>query len=126
MQIRRRHPNPPVNVERLRYQVKVPDAEPRHILEEIVWHKEREIDKLREQLPLLELRKQVRDLPPPRDFLAALQSGKTHPALIAEVKKASPSKGVIRQDFETVEIALAYELVGASCLSVLNYEKLFK
>lgn len=126
MQIRRRHPNPPVNVEHLRYQVKVPDAEPRHILEEIVWHKEREIDKLREQLPLLELRKQVRDLSAPRDFLAALQSGKTHPALIAEVKKASPSKGVIRQDFEPVAIALAYERGGASCLSVLTDEKFFQ
>ena len=126
MQIRRRHPNPPVNVESLRYQVKVPDGEPQHILEEIVWHKEREIDKLRQQLPLLELRKQVRDLPPPRDFLTALKLGKTCPALIAEVKKASPSKGLIREDFDPVAIALAYERGGASCLSVLTDEKFFQ
>lgn len=126
MQIRRRHPNPPVNVESLRYQAKVPDGDPQHILEEIVWHKEREIDKLREQLPLIELRKQVRDLPPPRDFLAALKQGKTSPALIAEVKKASPSKGVIRQDFDPVAIAIAYERGGSTCLSVLTDEKFFQ
>jgi indole-3-glycerol phosphate synthase len=126
MQIRRRHPNPPVKVDTLRYQVKVPDGAPNHILEEIVWHKEREVDQLRQKVPLLELRKQVRDLPPPRDFLAALRQGKTHPALIAEVKKASPSKGVIRQDFAADAIALAYERGGASCLSVLTDEKFFQ
>ncbi|AFY78840.1 Indole-3-glycerol phosphate synthase [Pleurocapsa sp. PCC 7327] len=126
MQIRRRPPNPAVEVESLRYTIKVPDGDPRHILEEIVWHKEKEVDRLRERLPLLELRKQVQDLPPPYDFLAALKQGKTQPALIAEVKKASPSKGVIREDFDPVEIALAYQQGGASCLSVLTDEKFFQ
>jgi indole-3-glycerol phosphate synthase len=126
MQIRRRHPNPPVNVDSLCYQVKVPDGAPQHLLEEIVWHKEREVAQLREKVSLLELRQQVRDLPPPRDFLAALNSGKTCPALIAEVKKASPSKGVIREDFAADAIALAYERGGASCLSVLTDEKFFQ
>jgi indole-3-glycerol phosphate synthase len=126
MQIRRRPPNPTVEVESLRYTVKVPDGDPQHILEEIVWHKEKEVDRLRERLPLLELRKQVRDLPPPYDFLAALKPGKMQPALIAEVKKASPSKGVIREDFDPVEIALAYQQGGASCLSVLTDEKFFQ
>lgn len=86
--IRRRHPNPAVAVDTLSYQVKVPDAEPQHILEEIVWHKETEVERLRERLPLLELRKKARDIPAPRDFLAALKNGKTQPALIAEVKKS--------------------------------------
>lgn len=126
MQIRRRSPNPAVEVDILRYQVPVPDAEPRHILEEIVWHKEKEVDRLRERLPLLELRKQVRDLPPPKDFLAAITQGKTQPALIAEVKKASPSKGVIREDFDPVVIAQAYAKGGASCLSVLTDAKFFQ
>ncbi|MBF2020609.1 MAG: indole-3-glycerol phosphate synthase TrpC [Hydrococcus sp. C42_A2020_068] len=126
MQIRRRPPNPAVEVESLRYTIKVPDGDRRHILEEIVWHKEKEVDRLRERLPLLELRKQVKDLPPPYDFLAALKQGKTQPALIAEVKKASPSKGVIREDFDPVEIALAYQQGGASCLSVLTDEKFFQ
>lgn len=126
MQIRRRPPNPPVNVENLQYKVNVPNAEPKHILEEIVWYKEREVDSLREKLPLLELQKQVLTLPPTLDFLAALKSGKTQPALIAEVKKASPSKGVIREDFDPVKIAKTYEENGASCLSVLTDEKFFK
>lgn len=126
MQIRRKQPNPSVEVETLRYTVKVPDEKPQHILEEIVWYKEKEVDRLRDRVSLLELRKQVRDLPPPRDFLGALKQGKTQPALIAEVKKASPSKGVIRPDFDPVEIALAYQQGGASCLSVLTDEKFFQ
>ena len=47
MQIRRRHPNPSVSITSLRYEVKVPDAEPRHILEKIVWQKETEVDQMR-------------------------------------------------------------------------------
>jgi indole-3-glycerol phosphate synthase len=126
MQIRRRPPNPSVEVVNLRYTVKVQDQEPKHILEEIVWYKEKEVDRLRDRTPLLELRKQVQDLPPPRDFLGAIKQGKTQPALIAEVKKASPSKGIIRSDFDPVAIALAYEQGGASCLSVLTDKKFFQ
>lgn len=125
MPIRRRPPNPPVDIIHLRYQVNVPDAKPRHILEEIVWHKEKEVDQLRERLPLLELRKQVQEAPPVRDFAGALQQGKTQPALIAEVKKASPSKGVIRENFNPVQIAKAYSQGGATCLSVLTDAKFF-
>jgi indole-3-glycerol phosphate synthase len=126
MQIRRKHPNPAVNVDILRYTVKVPEAQPQNILEEIVWQKEIEVDKLRERLPLLELRKKIADTAPPLDFLAALNQGKTQPALIAEVKKASPSKGVIREDFDPVEIARTYEQGGATCLSVLTDSKFFQ
>ncbi|MBD2246857.1 indole-3-glycerol phosphate synthase TrpC [Nostoc sp. FACHB-888] len=126
MQIRRRSPNPAIDVSILRYQAIVPDAAPNHILEEIVWQKEVEYDQMREKLPLQELRKQVLAAPPTRDFVAALRQGKTKPALIAEVKKASPSKGILREDFDPVAIALSYQQGGASCLSVLTDVKFFQ
>jgi indole-3-glycerol phosphate synthase len=97
-----------------------------NILEEIVWHKETEVEQLREKTPLAELQKQALSAPPTRDFVAALQQGKTAPALIAEVKKASPSKGVLREDFDPVAIALSYQQGGASCISVLTDEKFFQ
>ncbi|MBW4661332.1 MAG: indole-3-glycerol phosphate synthase TrpC [Drouetiella hepatica Uher 2000/2452] len=126
MEIRRRSPNRAIAVEYLRYQANVPDAKPRHILEEIVWQKEVEVDQMRERQPLADLQKQVQDAPPTRDFVAALRQGKTQPALIAEVKKASPSKGVIRADFDAVAIAQSYAQAGAACISVLTDVKFFQ
>ncbi|MBW4626201.1 MAG: indole-3-glycerol phosphate synthase TrpC [Brasilonema octagenarum HA4186-MV1] len=125
MQIRRCRPSPPIAVSTVRYQVATPDAQPNNILEEIVWHKEKEVERMREKLSLQELQRQVVEAPLSRDFVAALQQGKTKPALIAEVKKASPSKGILREDFHPVEIALKYQKAGASCISVLTDEKFF-
>jgi indole-3-glycerol phosphate synthase len=126
MKIRRRPPSSSVNVGPLEYQIVVPDSQPEHILEEIVWYKEREIPPMRDKMPLDKLKKRVEIMAPPLDFLGALKQGKTRPALIAEVKKASPSKGVIRADFDAVEIAKAYQRGGASCLSVLTDSKFFQ
>ena len=126
MQIRRINPNPQVDTGEVVYQSNIPNSQPQHILEEIVWHKETEVAKMRDRLSLLELRQQVETVSPPLDFLSALRQGKTNPALIAEVKKASPSKGVIRADFNPVAIAKAYEHGGASCLSVLTDAKFFQ
>ena len=126
MKIRRINPNPQVKSGEVVYQSNIPDTEPNHILEEIVWHKEAEVAKMRDLLPLLKLRQQVTTVAPAKDFLSALQNGKTNPALIAEVKKASPSKGIIREDFNPVAIAKAYEMGGASCLSVLTDRKFFQ
>jgi indole-3-glycerol phosphate synthase len=126
MQIRRRSPSPTIDVKHLRYRVNVPDASPRHILEEIVWHKETEIGQMRERTPLADLQQKVRRIPSPKDFIGALRQGKTQPALIAEVKKASPSKGVIRDDFDPVAIAQSYQQAGASCISVLTDRKFFQ
>lgn len=126
MEIRRRPPNPSIAVEELRYQIVTPDAAPRNILEEIVWHKETEVDQMRERQPLVELQRLIANVPPPRDFVAALKSAAKKPAIIAEVKKASPSKGVLREDFDPVAIAQAYQNGGASCISVLTDSKYFQ
>jgi indole-3-glycerol phosphate synthase len=126
IQIRRRHPSPEIAVDFVRFQAKVSDLEPLNILEEIVWQKEREITIQREKTPLIELQKQIAALPAPLDFVGALKQGKTQPALIAEVKKASPSKGLLREDFDAVAIAQSYQSGGASCLSVLTDEKFFQ
>lgn len=68
MQIRRRPPNPAIAVEHLRYQIKADDAAPQNILEEIVWHKETEVDRLREAVTLVELRKRLSTAPAVRNF----------------------------------------------------------
>jgi indole-3-glycerol phosphate synthase len=126
MEIRRRPPNPSVKVAHLEYGIPHPDEEPRHILEKIVWEKDREIAASRERVSLDQLKQQVAKLPPPRDFVAALRSSCRKPAVIAEVKKASPSKGVIREDFDPVAIARGYAAGGASCLSVLTDKTFFQ
>ena len=128
MQIRRRPPSTPISVRHLEYQIKVPDAEPRNILEKIVWHKEAEVARLREKVPLAGLQRQVQGLPPTRGFVSALRerAAEQNLALIAEVKKASPSKGIIREDFDPVEIAKSYQAGGATCLSVLTDSEFFQ
>ncbi|ELR99812.1 indole-3-glycerol phosphate synthase TrpC [Gloeocapsa sp. PCC 73106] len=126
MEIRRRHPNPPVDVASLRYQTKLPEVQANHILEKIVWHKEIEVAKLREAIPLLELRKQAQNLGPTRDFWQAIAQSNLKPALIAEVKKASPSKGIICANFDPVAIALEYQRGNATCISVLTDKEFFQ
>ena len=126
MEIRRRPPNPSVRVAHLEYGTPHPEEKPRHILEEIVWEKDREVAAARERLSLDKLQGQVADLPATRDFVAALKASCRKPAVIAEVKKASPSKGVIREDFDPVAIAQGYAAGGASCLSVLTDKKFFQ
>ena len=89
------------------------------ILEQIIATKRMEVAAAQNAVPLAELRAAVADAPPVRDFFAPLAAGKPI-RLIAEVKKASPSKGLIRADFDPVRIARTYETHGASCISVLT------
>jgi indole-3-glycerol phosphate synthase len=126
MEIRRRPPNPSVKVAHLEYGIPHPEEKPRHILEEIVWEKDREIAASRERVSLQQLQRQIADLPATLDFAAALRASCRKPAVIAEVKKASPSKGVIREDFDPVAIAKGYAAGGASCLSVLTDKAFFQ
>ena len=99
-----------------------------NILDEIVAHKRTELAALPEISVTLEtLRSQVAERGDVRDFAGALARPRVGDVgLIAEVKKASPSAGVIREDFDPVAIAREYEAAGASCLSVLTDEKFFQ
>ncbi|GAB4133834.1 indole-3-glycerol phosphate synthase TrpC [Thermopirellula anaerolimosa] len=96
-----------------------------NILDRIVAGKREEIEQAKVRVPEAELLRRIEDAPPPRDFLGAIRGSKSI-ALIAEVKKASPSKGLIREDFRPVEIAQTYERHGAACISVLTDEPNFQ
>ncbi|XP_076909062.1 indole-3-glycerol phosphate synthase, chloroplastic-like [Bidens hawaiensis] len=131
IQIRRRPPSgPPLHyVGPFEFRLQNEGNTPRNILEEIVWNKDTEVAKMKEKRPIFTLRKALENAPPPRDFLGALKASYLRtglPALIAEVKKASPSRGVLREDFNPVEVAQAYEKGGAACLSVLTDSKYFQ
>jgi indole-3-glycerol phosphate synthase len=92
------------------------------ILERILARKREEVAERAARVPLDELAARCRDLPDPRGFVDALDARIEAglPAVIAEIKKASPSKGVIRPDFHPADIAASYERGGAACLSVLT------
>ena len=95
------------------------------ILDKIVASKREEIAAARALVPEETLRQAAAEAPPPRDFFAALAApGPIR--LIAEVKKASPTAGIIRDDFQPVEIARTYAEHGAACISVLTDEPFFQ
>jgi indole-3-glycerol phosphate synthase len=98
------------------------------ILKRILARKVEEIDERNRTLDLRMLSSRVEDADPPRGFLASLyrKTGAGLPAVIAEVKKASPSRGVLREDFDPAQIAASYARSGAACLSVLTDVDFFK
>ena len=98
------------------------------ILQKILAVKAEEVAAARARLPLAALVARAKDAPPVRDFAAALQSrvAKRQAAVIAEIKKASPSKGLIRPDFRPADIAASYAAHGAACLSVLTDRRFFQ
>lgn len=93
------------------------------ILDDIVEVKRHEVAKRKGQFPLPALESAAAGMPPARDFRAALSGGS--PAIIAEVKRRSPSRGMIRNDFDPAAIAHAYEENGATAISVLTDETFF-
>lgn len=98
------------------------------ILKKILARKQEEIAERSQVVSLAELRERAERSSPPRGFLEAMQEKiqQGEAAVIAEIKKASPSKGVLREDFQPVEIAQSYEQGGAACLSVLTDADFFQ
>ena len=98
------------------------------ILNKILAVKHEEVAAALASEPLAEIRTEAEAQPAARDFLGAIRrkSADGQPAVIAEIKKASPSKGVIRADFHPAEIATSYETHGAACLSVLTDQQFFQ
>ncbi|ADY74092.1 Indole-3-glycerol-phosphate synthase [Desulfurobacterium thermolithotrophum DSM 11699] len=95
-----------------------------NILQKIVEHKKVEIEEQKKKFNLSVLREEAEKMEVPYNFKEALIKKGIN--IIAEVKKASPSKGVIREDFDPVEIALSYEKGGAKAISVLTDKKFFQ
>ncbi len=93
------------------------------ILDDIIAVKRREVAERKDAIPLSALETTISGMPPTRDFRKALAGGGC--AIIAEVKRRSPSRGVIREDFDPVRIAGAYEENGAAAVSVLTDETFF-
>jgi len=98
------------------------------ILKQILEHKRKEIEASAHKISLRQLSQVAASRPLPRGFVEAINARLQlqQPAVIAEIKKASPSKGVLRNDFDPVSIAKSYEAHGAACLSVLTDQKFFQ
>jgi indole-3-glycerol phosphate synthase len=94
------------------------------ILDQIVAAKRREIASLKKTTPLARLQEVINDLPPTRDFRQAINHRPC--AVIAEVKRSSPSKGRIREQFDPVQIASIYQEHGAQAVSILTDEQFFE
>ncbi|WVZ03113.1 hypothetical protein V8G54_023919 [Vigna mungo] len=107
IRIRRRPPSgPPLHyVGPFQFRLQNAGNRPRNILEEIVWNKDKEVSQLKERKPLSVLKKALENAPPARDFIGALRAANEQiglPGLIAEVKKASLSRGILRENFDPV------------------------
>lgn len=98
------------------------------ILERIMQVKRAEVARARVEVPAAELQKRLAAASPPRDFVGAIRARvqARRPAVIAEIKRASPSKGLLREEFSPEDIARSYAGAGAACLSVLTDREFFQ
>jgi indole-3-glycerol phosphate synthase len=98
------------------------------ILNKILATKRQEITQAQSRISLAAVTAAARDMPPARDFVGAIRNKVQlqQPAVIAEIKRASPSKGLLRADFQPAEIAATYASHGAACLSVLTDRDYFQ
>jgi indole-3-glycerol phosphate synthase len=99
-----------------------------HVLDRIIAAKRVEVERAKAQVPAQAIERRARSACAPRGFEASLRAriAAGEPAVIAEIKRASPSKGLIRADFDPARIAASYEAHGAACLSVLTDREFFK
>ena len=94
-------------------------------LQEIFAHKRNEVAAQQATISLAEMQAQAEAAPPPRDFIAALRQARPRPALIAEIKRGSPSRGLLVADFDPLKLAAIYTDNGAAAISVLTDERFF-
>lgn len=96
------------------------------ILDKIFTHKRTEVAARQKAVPLAEMRRLAEETAAPQNFIAALRQSPAQPALIAEAKKASPSKGLLAPNFDPVKLAQLYQANGAAAMSVLTDETYFQ
>ena len=94
-------------------------------LQEIFAHKRNEVAAQQATISLAEMQAQAEAAPSPRDFIAALRQARARPALIAEIKRGSPSRGLLVADFDPLKLAAIYTDNGAAAISVLTDERFF-
>ncbi|MBW4684139.1 MAG: indole-3-glycerol phosphate synthase TrpC [Komarekiella atlantica HA4396-MV6] len=108
------------------YSATTPNSRLQPLIKEIVWQKRHEVAQIQQEMTWASFQRQVTAAPTVRDFFTALQQSPYRPCIIAEVKKASLTQGIIRSDFDPVTIARAYQRGGATCISVITDQKFFQ
>ncbi|NDJ23341.1 indole-3-glycerol phosphate synthase TrpC [Nostoc sp. B(2019)] len=108
------------------YSATTPNSRLQPLIKEIVWQKKHEVAQIQQEMTWASFQRQVTAAPTVRDFFTALQQSPYRPCIIAEVKKASLTQGIIRSDFDPVAIARAYQRGGATCISVITDQKFFQ
>ncbi len=98
------------------------------ILAQILDHKKHELVERKQRISLEKMQEWANDAPHPRGFESALRNARLakRPGVIAEIKRASPSKGILRENFDPMQIAASYQMNGATCVSVVTDNEFFK